>query len=118
GGVYAMGALGTVGAPNLMRHSCLWGDCCTSFWRDAEADFPHGIGFVSIYSRNDGIVRWRSCLDEAAELVEVRSSHIGMAVNVEVYRAIAATLEGLRAADAASRRSVKAPRRRHLRLAA
>ena len=116
--IYAMGFLGTVGAPGLFRRSCLWGDCCTSFWEDAQADFPAGVGFVSIYSRTDGIVRWRSCLDEAAEQVEVRSSHIGMAVNAEVYRAIAATLEGLRAADAASRRSVKAPRRRHLRLAA
>jgi pimeloyl-ACP methyl ester carboxylesterase len=115
GSIYAMGALGTVGAPNLMRHSCLWGDCCTSFWEDAEARFPQGIGFVSIYSRTDGIVRWRSCLDDAAELVEVRSSHIGMAVSAEVYRAVAATLEGLRAAEAKPRKQTK---RRHLRLAA
>jgi triacylglycerol lipase len=115
--VYAMGALGTVGAPNLMRHSCLWGDCCTSFWEDAKADFPAGVGFVSIYSRTDGVVRWRSCLDAAAELVEVRSSHIGMAVSAEVYRAVAATLEGLRAADAATKPKV-AKKRRHLRLAA
>ena len=114
--IYAMGLLGTVGAPGLFRHTCLWGDCCTSFWEDAQADFPAGVGFVSIYSRTDGIVRWSSCLDEAAELVEVRSSHIGMAVNAEVYRAIAATLEGLRAAEAARTRTK--PARRHLRLAA
>jgi triacylglycerol lipase len=113
--VYTMGVLGTVGLPNLMRHSCLWGDCCTSFWEDAEADFPAGVGFVSIYSRSDGIVRWRSCLDPAAELVEVRSSHIGMAVNSEVYRAVAATLEGLRAAQPKAQPVAK---RRHLRLAA
>jgi len=113
--VYAMGALGTAGMPNLMRKSCLRGDCCKSFWADAEADFPHGLGFVSVYSRSDGVVRWRACLDPAAEVVEVHSSHVGMAVNAEVYRAVAATLEGLRAADAAK------PRRaanRHLRLAA
>jgi triacylglycerol lipase len=115
GSVYAIGALGTIGAPGLMRHTCLWGDCCTDFWDHVEADFPAGVGFVSIYSRTDGIVKWRSCLDEAAERVEVRASHIGMAVNAEVYRAVAQTLEGLKAATVARRRS--APRR-HLRIAA
>jgi triacylglycerol lipase len=112
--VYGVGVLGTVGAPNLMRHTCLWGDCCKSFWEDSEADFPRGVGFVSVYSRSDGIVRWRSCLDPAAELVEVDSSHIGMAVNADVYRAVAATLQGVRAArEATSRRGW-----RYLRLAA
>jgi triacylglycerol lipase len=119
GGILAMGALGTVGVDGLMRHSCLWGDCCTGFWQDFSADFPTGVGFVSIYSRTDGIVKWKACLDPAAEHVEVRASHLGMAVNAEVYRAVAASLEGLRAAEAGKtpkRRSGKA--RRHLRLAA
>ena len=34
----------------------------------------------------DGIVDWHSCLDPAAELVEVASSHCGMAVSAQVYR--------------------------------
>ena len=115
GSVLAMGALGTIGIDGLMRHSCLWGDCCTDFWHDFKADFPAGVGFVSLYSRTDGIVKWKACLDPAAEQVEVRASHVGMAVNAEVYRAVAASLEGLRAAEAAKR-----PRKqqRHLRLAA
>ena len=58
----------------------------------AEAPFPSGIRYVSIYSRSDGIVDWRSCLDPAAEHVEVDASHIGMAVSVPVYRAVAAAL--------------------------
>ena len=118
GSVLAMGALGTVGLDGLMRHSCLWGDCCTDFWNHFSSDFPAGVGFVSIYSRTDGIVKWKACLDPAAETVEVRASHIGMAVSAEVYRGVAASLEGLRAAEAA-----KAPRRAtrsrpHLHLAA
>ena len=44
--------------------------------------------YVAIYSRNDGIVDWRACLDPDAEHVEVRSSHCGMAVNTEVYRVL------------------------------
>ncbi|MFL5895028.1 MAG: esterase/lipase family protein [Thermoleophilaceae bacterium] len=115
--IYVMGAIGTIGAPGLFSRSCMWGDCCTGFWDALEADFPPGVGFVSIYSRSDGIVRWRSCLDPAAEQVEVRSSHVGMAFNPEVYRAVAATLEGLRAAEAGKRQRAARPRR-HLRVAA
>jgi triacylglycerol lipase len=120
GSLYVMGALGTARVPGLMRHSCLWGDCCTDFWEQLETDFPAGVGFVSIYSRTDGIVKWRSCLDPAAEQVEVRASHCGMAVNAEVYRAVAQTLEGLRVAEAArtSRRRSRPAARRHLRIAA
>jgi pimeloyl-ACP methyl ester carboxylesterase len=116
--VFGMGVLGTVGVDGLMRRSCLWGDCCTNFWDDFQAGFPSGMGFVSIYSRTDGIVKWKACLDPAAETVEVRASHIGMAVNAEVYRAIAATLEGLRAAEARKRPRKTTTPRRHLRLAA
>ena len=116
--VLGMGALGTAGLDGLMRHSCLWGDCCTDYWDHFGADFPPGVGFVSIYSRTDGIVKWRACLDPKAEQVEVRASHIGMAVNAEVYRAVAASLEGLRAAEAAKAPRKSAQQRRHLRLAA
>jgi pimeloyl-ACP methyl ester carboxylesterase len=119
GSVYALGLLGTAGLDGLMSRSCLWGDCCTEYWDDCRKEFPAGVGFISIYSRTDGIVRWRACLDPAAEQVEVHSSHMGRAVNAEVYRAIAASLEGLRAAEAAKPK----PRRKaqpagHLRLAA
>jgi pimeloyl-ACP methyl ester carboxylesterase len=119
--ILGMGALGTVGFDGFMRHSCLWGDCCTHFWEDFAKDFPPGVGFVSIYSRTDGIVKWKACLDPAAEPVEVRASHLGMAVNAEVYRAVAASLEGLRAAEAAKTKTKpkkRAATGRHLRLAA
>ena len=45
-----------------------------------------------MYSRSDGIVDWRSCLDPAARHVEVAACHIGMAVNAGVYRAVADAL--------------------------
>jgi triacylglycerol lipase len=116
--VLGIGVLGTAGIDGLMRHSCLWGDCCTCYWDDFGKDFPQGLGYVSIYSRTDGIVKWKACLDPAAEHVEVRASHIGMAVNAEVYRAIAASLEGLRNAEALKAPRKKSTQRRHLRLAA
>src|SRR6476620_3739029 len=117
-GILGIGVLGTAGLDGLMRHSCLWGDCCTHYWEDFDDEFPSGVGFVSLYSRTDGIVKWRACLDPRAEQVEVRASHIGMAMNAEVYRAVAASLEGLRAAEAAKAPRKKSLLRRHLRLAA
>ena len=97
--VYAVGALGTLGARGLFRHSCLWGECCASFWEDLRGELPPGVGYVSVYSRTDGVVDWRACLDEGARHVEVSASHCGMAVNVGTYEALAQALEEFRAAD-------------------
>jgi triacylglycerol lipase len=95
--VLALGALGTLGAPGLFRHSCLAGDCCTEFSGELSAPLAPGVGYLSIYSRTDGIVNWRACLDPAAdEHVEVRASHVGMCLNAEAYRAIATALERFR----------------------
>jgi pimeloyl-ACP methyl ester carboxylesterase len=92
--VRGVAALGGLGAPGLFSFDCLEGDCCASFWSDLAAPLPAGVGSVSIYSRSDGVVDWRACLDPSAdEHVEVRASHCGMAANAETYRAIAAALE-------------------------
>lgn len=92
--VLAVGALGTAGAPGLFRHSCLTGGCCARFMEELTGPMPADVSYVAIYSRSDGIVDWRSCLDPAAdERVEVRASHLGMCLNAETYRAIAGALE-------------------------
>jgi pimeloyl-ACP methyl ester carboxylesterase len=64
------------------------GDCCTQFWADLRAPFPENVRYVSIWSKLDGVVNPRACLDPAARQVEVRSSHCGMAWNRHVYRAV------------------------------
>jgi triacylglycerol lipase len=86
-------ALGSVGRRGHFSHRCLTGECCKEF-RDALAGpFPEDVGLVSIYSRRDGIVDWRGCLDPAAEAhIEVRSSHCGMSVNATAYRATGRSL--------------------------
>jgi triacylglycerol lipase len=115
--VRAVATLGTLGAPGLFTRSCLEGDCCEEFWALHDGGLPRGVGFVSIYSRSDGIVDWRSCLDPAAEHVEIRSSHIGMAVHPGGYRAIAAALEAFRAWDKRGKgRGQGRGKRPHLRL--
>jgi triacylglycerol lipase len=94
--IRAVAALGTFGAPGMFGRDCLKGDCCQSFWRELRGPFPEDVGFVSIYSKSDGVVRWRSCLDRAAKHVEVNASHCGMALNPGTYRAIATALDRFR----------------------
>jgi triacylglycerol lipase len=91
--VGVVGALGTGRVPGLFRMSCLRGACCEPFRDDLLNRFPPGVRYVSVYSRSDGIVDWRACLDGAAdELVEIRASHCGMAVSVQAYEQVARAL--------------------------
>ena len=53
---------------------------------------PLGLPSTSIYSRTDGVAAWRACVDresELAENIEVRASHVGMAMNADVLQVIA-----------------------------
>jgi pimeloyl-ACP methyl ester carboxylesterase len=88
-----VGALGTGRVPGLFRMSCLRGACCAPFRTDLVDGFPPEVRYVCVYSRSDGIVDWRACLDGGAdELVEIRASHCGMAVSREAYEVVARAL--------------------------
>jgi triacylglycerol lipase len=104
----AVATLGRLGLPGFFKKSCLVGDCCSDFWEHFAGPVPRGVGFVSVYSRRDGIVRWEACLDPHAEQVEVSSSHCGMAVHADVYRVVARSLADFRRRNA-RRRPVRAP---------
>jgi pimeloyl-ACP methyl ester carboxylesterase len=97
--VYAVGTLGTLGVRGLFKHSCKVGKCCETFWEDLAGPMADGVGYLSVYSKSDGIVRWRACLDPCAEHLEIDASHVGMAVAPRAYRAIAQALTEFRAAD-------------------
>ncbi len=86
-------ALGTARVPGMFRVSCLRGGCCEGFRSALQGPFPDDVGYVAVYSRSDGIVQWRSCLDpEADALVEVNASHCGMGVNAQAFLAVADAL--------------------------
>jgi triacylglycerol lipase len=111
----AVSRLGSLGAPGLFKRSCLNGDCCASFWDDLAMPLQAGVGFVAVYSRSDGIVDWKACLDPAADdHVEIGASHCGMAVSPVAWRAVAEALERFRRAETRSR-PAKAPTVRKLR---
>jgi pimeloyl-ACP methyl ester carboxylesterase len=92
--VRSVARLGDLGVPGVFSTNCRDGECCAAFRADLAAPLPGSMRAVSIYSRSDGIVAWRACLDPFAECVEVDSSHAGMSVNVAVYRALADVLGG------------------------
>jgi len=88
-----------LGAPGLIGDACeqSWQaytfgieptGCCSQFWSDLDEDMPARTLFASIYSRSDGVLNWRACLDSQAIQIEVNSSHCGMAVNREVYEQV------------------------------
>lgn len=91
--VRSVARLGDLGIPGMFSSRCAEGECCAAFRRDLDAPIPTAVNAVTIYSRSDGIVAWRACLDPCARAVEVDSSHSGMSVNREVYRVLDQVLD-------------------------
>jgi len=85
--------LGDLGVPGAFSTRCADGDCCAAFRQDLGAPLRPDVRAVAIYSRSDGIVSWRACLDPDARQIEVESSHAGMSVNRTVYEVLAEILE-------------------------
>jgi len=86
--------LGDLGMPGVFSTSCKDGECCTAFEADLAAPLSPDVEAVAVYSRSDGIVDWRACLDPYAEPAEVDSSHCGMSVHPQVYRVLEQLLDG------------------------
>lgn len=97
--VGVVAALGSGRLPGMFTWRCLRGDCCARFREHLAGPFPPEVGYVALYSRTDGIVDWRACLDPAAEQVEVRASHVGMGLNPSVYAEIGHALAAFERAE-------------------
>jgi pimeloyl-ACP methyl ester carboxylesterase len=90
-------ALRRFGLGRLMGADCTNGDCARLSWEESRAPLASSVAFTSVYSRRDGIVDWRSCLDPAAQCVEVTTSHLGMAFDPVVLDVVADALAENRA---------------------
>jgi pimeloyl-ACP methyl ester carboxylesterase len=89
----SVACLGDLGVPGMLSMQCTDGECCAAFRADLREPLTPDVRAVAIYSRSDGIVSWRACLDPCARQVEVESSHTGMSVNLAVYRVLAEILK-------------------------
>jgi len=80
------------GFGGMMSADCFGGECARLSWEESQIGLDPDIAFTAIYSKRDGIVDWRACLDPAAQHVEVRTSHCGMAVDPVVMDHVLAAL--------------------------
>jgi pimeloyl-ACP methyl ester carboxylesterase len=85
--------LARAGFGGLMSEDCVAGSCARTSFEESQAPLDEATGFTAIYSRRDGIVDWRACLDPAAHAVEVTTSHLGMAFDPVVFDVVRAALD-------------------------
>lgn len=84
------------GFGGLMSEDCIAGDCARASFEETHAPLDPEVGFTAIYSRRDGIVDWRACIDPDAIGVEVSASHVGMALDPLVFDVVRHALDGQR----------------------
>lgn len=80
--------LARAGFGGLMSEDCIAGACARTSFEETQQPLDPEVGFTAIYSRRDGIVDWKACVDPAAEAVEVSTSHVGMAFDPVVFDAV------------------------------
>jgi pimeloyl-ACP methyl ester carboxylesterase len=84
--------LARAGFSGLMSEDCLAGACARQSFDESRAPLDPSVDFTVLYSRRDGIVDWKACLDPDAEAVEVSTSHLGMAFDPLVFDVVSAAL--------------------------
>lgn len=72
------------------RPECYTGYCDCETVKAWDSPFPEKISHTSVYTKADGIVDWRFCMDDDSDNnYEVKGTHVGLVVNPQVYRIIA-----------------------------
>jgi triacylglycerol lipase len=92
-GLQMLVRLSRAGWPGVMSEDCLMGDCARQSFEESRQPIPPGVGFTAIYSKRDGIVDWRACVDPLAVPVEVSASHAGLAFDPRVITEVLAALD-------------------------
>jgi pimeloyl-ACP methyl ester carboxylesterase len=85
-------ANGNNGTRELPR-TCYTGSCTCDFAEALRQDVPASIAHAAIYTETDGVVDWRSCIEDDESLnTRVDGTHSGLAFNPQVYRRLAELL--------------------------
>jgi hypothetical protein len=82
----------TIGARTMGRDEC---ERIDALIRRLDAEQPIEVPLTTIYTRRDGVVDWRACIDHASphvEHVEVRSTHLGLGLDPDVWSTVAQAL--------------------------
>ncbi len=87
---------------------CYSGTCTCDFLDSLRRPLPDSIVEAAIYTKTDGVVDWRCCINDDPETdIEVQGTHVGLVFNPQVYRHVATLLASAveRSQSAADRRS-------------
>jgi pimeloyl-ACP methyl ester carboxylesterase len=88
GGVSVLNRLSQAGLPGVMSVDCVAGPCAETSFLEVRQPLPAAVAMTNVYSRRDGIVDWKACIDPQGVAVEMRASHIGMAVDPRVIKVV------------------------------
>lgn len=80
--------LSRAGIGGLMKVECISGPCAQESYEECRSPLDPAVGFTAIYSKRDGVVDWAACVDPLADPVEVKTSHVGMAIDPVVFAAV------------------------------
>ncbi len=90
--VHAVRAVHARTSDRVAQNGCFTDTCRCKFTADYAGPTPDDVPLTSIYSKGDGVVRWRAAIVPYARCVEVTGSHVGLAFNRKVYAEVARTL--------------------------
>ena len=97
--------LHAAGLRGFLGTDCLTGECASSVREAFERPFPSDVPYTVFYSKSDGVVDWQACCDPAAEVIEVRGSHMQLAMNALVLQRVVAILDRIASQRPALRRA-------------
>lgn len=80
------------GVPGVMSVDCIAGECARTTWEEFHGVLSPEVPLACIWSRWDGLVDPRSCVHPDGLSIEVRASHLGMAVAPHVHDVVLAEL--------------------------
>lgn len=91
-GVRVLNRLSDAGLSGVLTSDCVSGECAHLSFVESQERLRSDVAMTNIYSRRDGIVDWRACIDPDGTAVEVRASHVGLAVDPRVMDLVSASL--------------------------
>ena len=81
----------------IIRPGCFTDECTCDFANSMRGALPASVAHTAIYTTTDGVVDWRSCIEEDDHLnIKVDGTHAGLAFNPQVYRRVAKLLAAAR----------------------
>lgn len=84
--------LSRAGLPGLLSEDCVAGECARATWEELHGPLAPDVHLACVWSRWDGLVDPRSCIHPEGLPIEVRASHLGMAISPAVHDRVLAEL--------------------------